>query len=94
MAVVIDQTFTGMPLAQYDASMTEAGMAGATIDKLPGARAHYAWESDGNLRVLDVWDSQDASADYMSKVMMPAAKRLGIEVQPDIKISPLHNSIP
>lgn len=94
MAVVVNITFPGNTLAQYDAVMKEAGLIDAKPDQLKGIRTHYAWEEDGNLHVLDIWDDADAFEPSFKRNIAPAAQRAGIELHPTVKISPLHNSIP
>lgn len=93
MAIIADIVAPGNTLAQYDAIMIEAGLAGPSPDKLKGLHAHYAWEESGNLRVLDIWESQQAFETNFARVIAPAAQRAGVKMQPEIKFAPLHNSI-
>jgi hypothetical protein len=93
MAFVVDLTFPDGTLADYDAVMKESGLTGAGLDKIPGASAHYAWEEDGVLRILDIWESPEQFQANFANTIGPAAQRAGIELHPVIKISPLHYSI-
>ena len=93
MAVVATVTAEGTPLSEYDAIMKEAGLTGASADKIPHLRAHYAWEEDGSVHVLDVWDSAEAFQAFFGSTIGPAAARAGITMNPEVKISPLHASI-
>jgi hypothetical protein len=93
MAVVVEITFPGTTLDQYDAIVAEAGLAGAGIDALPGARAHYAFSDGPDLRVIDIWDSPEAFKAFIETTIVPAAKRVGLALEPTIAIHPLHNSL-
>lgn len=94
MAIVVKMAFAGTSLDQYDAVMREAGLSGPGPHTLPGLRAHYAWEEEGDLQVLDVWETTAGFEESFSGRIQPAAQRAGIALHPVVKISPLHNSIP
>ena len=93
MAVVVDMTFADSTIADYDAVMTEAGLDGATIADIPGAIAHFAFEQDGSLRVIDVWESAEQWQSFTASTIGPAAARRGLVINPDVAISDVHNSI-
>lgn len=93
MAVVVHMIFAGNSLDNYDAVMREAGLVGVSADSIPGAQAHYAWSEDGHLNVLDIWDSAEQFQATLAATIAPAAERAGIQLQPEVRISPLHNSI-
>lgn len=93
MAVVVDIRFDDMTVADYDAVMKEAGLVGASVDQVPGLIAHYAFEENGNLRVVDIFGHAEQWQTAMAETIGPAAARAGLTVNPKANISELHNSI-
>lgn len=93
MAVVVDMIFEGSTLADYDAVMAEASLDDATIADIPGAIAHFAFEQDGSLRVIDVWGSVEQWQAFSASTIGPAATRRGLTINPVVTISEVHNSI-
>jgi heme-degrading monooxygenase HmoA len=94
MAVVVEVTAPDSTIAEYEAIMREAGLWGVGIDEVPGARAHYAWEDNGGVHVIDVWESEEAFNDFFPATIVPAAQRAGIELHPKVSIFSRCNSIP
>jgi hypothetical protein len=75
---------------QYDETiklLEEAGVG------MPAGRLHHvALESDGNIQVFDIWESQE-TFDAFGATLMPILSRLGVDPgQP--MVSPVHNIIP
>ncbi|MEO8217045.1 MAG: hypothetical protein ABI718_08175 [Acidobacteriota bacterium] len=49
-----------------------------------GAKFLVAWFGDEGLRVLDLWDSQQAFETFVQNRLMPVTQRLGIAGQPNV----------
>lgn len=94
MAIVVDVRAHGNTMADYEAIMKEAGLWGVGLDKVPGAHGHYAWEEDGGIHVIDIWESPEAFNAFFPATIVPAAERAGVTMHPEVKIFPLYNSIP
>lgn len=92
MAVVVDMVFDGQKLDTYDAVMAEADWGGSA-DQIPGLIAHYAFEQDGTLRVVDIWDSAEQWESWATGTIAAAAARAGITIKPTVTISELHASM-
>ena len=93
MAVVVNISFDGLTSADYDAVMTEAGLVGANADRIPGLIAHYAFEEDGNLRVVDIFETPEHWQAAVAETIGPAAGRAGVAINPVAIVSELHNSM-
>ncbi len=93
MAVVVNISLEGTTNADYDAVMAEAGLIGASADQVPGLIAHYAFEENGSLRVVDIFESTEDWQAAMAEKIGPAAARAGIAINPAAIISELHNSM-
>jgi heme-degrading monooxygenase HmoA len=71
MTVLVQTLVPGLTREQYE------GIAGALRDKLmgtPGFNAHYAYESEGGMTVVEIWEAatqQDAWFDNNVKPNLP-----------------------
>ena len=77
MAVLTKSLVTGMTREQYE------GIAAVLIDKLkaaPGFIAHYAWEYEGGMTVVEVWESAEQHDDWFDNNVKP---HLPVEVSPE-----------
>jgi hypothetical protein len=74
---------------QYDDAIARLEAAGAAA---PAGRIyHVALETDGQIQVFDVWDSQE-SFEAFGKTLLPVMAELGSEPgQPSV--APVHNII-
>jgi len=76
MSVLIRFAPPGLTAAQYDESVRKLEEAG---DFPPdGLDLHVCFGTDGNLRVSEVWDSQE-QLDAFGEKLMPVLTELGIE---------------
>ena len=57
-----------------------------------GMLFHSAYESDGNIRVVDFWPSQEAFQGFMEGPAGEGMKASGIPVPDDIKFTPVLNA--
>lgn len=77
MSVLVNNRVTGLTREQY------AGIAAALIDRLkaaPGFIAHYAWENEGGMTVVEIWESAPQHDDWFDNNVRP---HLPVEVTPE-----------
>jgi len=77
MAVLIKTEVTGVSRGKYDE------LAAVLIDKLkatPGFIAHYAWEHDNTMAVVEIWESADQHDEWFNNNVRP---NLPQEVHPE-----------
>ncbi len=73
----------------YDDALSRLDAAGAGAPA--GRLYHVALETDGQIQVFDVWDSQE-SFEAFGATLLPILAELGVEPgQP--QVSPVHNII-
>jgi hypothetical protein len=74
---------------QYDEAIKQLAAAGAGA---PAGRLHHvALESDGNIQVFDVWESQ-ASFEAFGATLLPILAGLGVDPGEPM-VAPVHNVI-
>jgi hypothetical protein len=74
---------------RYDEAVSRLEAAGAGAP--PGRTYHVALETDGQIQVFDVWESQEAF-DAFGATLVPILKELGVDPgQP--MVSRVHNVI-
>lgn len=77
MAVLTNSHVTGLTREQYE------GIAADLTDKLkaaPGFIAHYAWEQEGGMSVVEIWDSQEQHDAWFDNNVKP---NLPVQVIPE-----------
>jgi len=80
----------GMTTEQYDETIRRLEKSG---DWLPdGLEFHVAFESDGNFRVSEIWDSQK-QLDAFGEHLMPVLKDVGIELAGKPEVLEIHNML-
>jgi hypothetical protein len=78
-----------MSAAQYDDVIERLEAAGAGAP--PGRLYHVCFGSGDRLRVVDVWESQEAF-DAFGRTLMPILQGVGVDPgQPEV--APVHNTI-
>jgi hypothetical protein len=86
MALVVMQDFSGGTKEQYDQVTAQLNLGGHSPQ---GNLFHVAGMVEGGLRVVDVWESQDALNAFMA-VLGPVAQSVGV-AQPQVTTWPVHN---
>jgi hypothetical protein len=82
-------TPTGFTKQRYDDSLKRLEEAGAGAPA--GRLFHFALETDGEIQVFDVWDSQE-SFEAFGATLVPILSEFGVDPgQP--QVSPVHNMI-
>ncbi|WP_405813112.1 hypothetical protein OG241_01630 [Streptomyces sp. NBC_01390] len=87
MAVVMTMSWAGVSPEQYDmvrdaVDWEEVGPAGGEV--------HLAWFDGQGLRVIDVWESEEAFQRFLAQRLAPAIEKVGIEGVPETAFAPLH----
>lgn len=88
MATVMLMEWPGVTQEQYNRVMNELG-----LDTKPpaGATFHVAGFTGGSLRVLDIWESQQAFERFQHDRLATAVQKAGITSQPKVQFFPAHN---
>lgn len=88
MPTVMLMEWAGMTQDQYNQVMRALD-----LDKKPpaGAIFHVAGFTAGTLRVLDIWDSQQAFETFQKDRLASALQKAGITSQPKVQFYPVHN---
>ena len=88
MSTVMSMEWTGVTQDQYNQVMRMLD-----LDKNPAAGGifHVAGFSAGTLRVLDIWESQQAFEKFQKDRLNAAVQKAGIAGQPKVQFYPAHN---
>jgi hypothetical protein len=90
MAVGMYFTPSGFTRAKYDDVISRLAAAGAGS---PAGRSyHVALETDGQIQVFDVWDSQQ-QFEAFGATLLPILAEVGVDPGEPM-VSPVHNVIP
>jgi hypothetical protein len=74
---------------QYDEAIKQLEAAG--VGAPAGRLSHVALESDGNIHVFDVWESQEAFEAF-GPTLIPILAGLGVDPGEPM-VAPVHNTI-
>ncbi|WP_371657542.1 hypothetical protein [Streptomyces sp. NBC_00280] len=87
MAVVMSMSWAGVNPEQYDMVRDTVGWE----ETAPvGGEVHMAWFDTQGLRVVDVWESEQAFRTFFAGRLAPAIEKAGIEGAPETDFRPLH----
>ncbi|MHB8648116.1 MAG: hypothetical protein ACYDAR_20230 [Thermomicrobiales bacterium] len=90
MAIAVLMEFPAGTLAQYDAVIEEMKLGGKLA---PHGIFHIAGPMEGGgIRIVDVWDSQEAFDDFARNKIGPITQKHGIAA-PNLTIWPAHNML-
>jgi hypothetical protein len=89
MALGIYITATGFTPEKYDTTVVEIEEAGQGAPD--GRLYHVALESDGQIQVFDIWESQ-AAFDAFGETLLPILTGAGIELNAPM-VATVHNVI-
>ena len=87
MPIAIIFEFSGGTLEQYDKVLKRMNLGGKTA---PGGIFHVCGAMEGGIRVVDVWESQEAFDKFAKEQIMPITQEFGLP-QPKMTIWPVHN---
>jgi hypothetical protein len=88
MSTVMLMEWSGVTPDQYTQVMRTLD-----LDKNPatGGMFHVAGFTSGTLRVLDIWESQQAFEKFQKERLTAAVQKAGITSQPKVQFYPAHN---
>jgi len=88
MSTVMLMEWAGVTQDQYNQVMRTLD-----LDKKPpaGGIFHVAGFTAGTLRVLDIWESQQAFEKFQKDRLAEAVQKAGITSQPNVQFFPAHN---
>jgi hypothetical protein len=89
MAIGLYFTPSGFTTDKYDEAISRLSAAGAGAPE--GRSYHVALETDGNIAVFDVWDSQEAF-DAFGGTLLPILSELGVDPGAPM-VMPVHSVI-
>jgi hypothetical protein len=89
MALAFYFAHNGFTPEKYAQALSKLEAAGAGAPK--GRTQHIALESDGEIQVFDIWESQ-ADFDAFGTVLMPILGEVGVELNPPM-VANVHNVI-
>jgi len=78
----------GATTKQYDNLVKDLTVAGQL--KLKARPHHFASVKEGEVLVVDIWESAEAFGEF-GKIMVPLAKKNGIDAEAEL--FPLHNQL-
>src|SRR5262249_46260673 len=88
MPTVMLMEWPGVTKEQYANVLSTLGLHA----KPPaGGMFHVAGFAGGTLRVLDIWESQQAFERFQQERLMGAVQKAGIKGQPNVQFFPAHN---
>src|SRR6516162_541555 len=88
MSTVMSMEWPGMTPDQYNQVMRALD-----FDNKPpsGGIFHVAGFMGNTMRVLDIWESQQAFEKFQKERLAPALQKVGITSQPKVQFFPVHN---
>jgi hypothetical protein len=90
MAIAALMEFPVGTVEQYDAVIAEMNLGGKPG---PGGIFHVAGPTpDGGIRIVDVWESQEALEKFAGEQIMPITQKHGIEA-PKVTVWPVHGML-
>ena len=91
MAVIMMQTLPdGMPIAMLDAVTATMD---AKTNPPNGLIVHTHYEDDGRVRVMDVWESEQAFRTFQEERLIPAMQQVASENGMDLGDPPEHRVV-
>jgi hypothetical protein len=88
MAVAVEMSLPGVTLDQYHQIIQRLGAQNEGPHPDPGCLFHWAAAEGDNLRVTDVWSSQDQWERYAQERIAPLSDEVGIAM-PEVKVTPI-----
>ena len=89
MAVALFLKWDGVTPDQYEQVRREANWEG---DRPDGAVFHLATFGDGAMRIVDIWESEDAFQRFQESRIVAAAANAGLTGEPEVAFYPVHST--
>ncbi len=90
MAIGVILDFNGTTLEQYDAVVQKMGFTTGGPGG-PGGISHCCTKTDTGIRVIDVWESQEAFERFAQEKIGPLTADVGITSPPKVTFFDVHN---
>ena len=87
MPTVMSMRWKGVTPEQYEAARSAINWEGDPAD---GGLFHIAAFTDGELRVVDLWESAEKFQQFVELRLMPGVKQIGIEGEPEVELYEAH----
>lgn len=88
MAFAMFMRWPGVTSDQYDSIMSRLEL---DANPAAGEILHVASTTDDGLEVCEVWQTEQAARGYVERRLLPVARELGIESDPDLRLVALRN---
>ena len=86
--VVMSMRWRGVTPEQYEEARQVVNWEGDVPD---GAVLHVAGFDGDDLRVTDVWESEEQFNTFVEQRLMPGVQQIGIQGQPEVRFYPVQN---
>lgn len=90
MPVAVEMRFRGATLDQYDQVIDKMGLQRGG-DMPPGGIFHWVTQTPEGVRIVDVWESQEAFQKFADEQIGPYSREVGITEQPEVTFYEVHN---
>jgi hypothetical protein len=88
MATAMLMAWRGVTREQYQQVLDRLDL---DVNPPQGGIFHVAGSDSDTLRVLDLWESEDAWNWFLKTRLQPALQEMGLPGQPDIRLYPVRN---
>jgi hypothetical protein len=78
MAVMLIGPVQGLDAETYDKINQEMGLSAGNLPD--GLISHTAAQSDGDMMIVDVWESMEKFESFMQGMLMPAMEKVGVQI--------------
>jgi hypothetical protein len=92
MAVAVEFRFPNATLEQYDQMLQKAGLHGSATGP-PGLVFHWVAQDGDSMYAVDVWESRETFEAYAREQIVPIAREVGIEGEPEMRFYDVHNTL-
>ena len=90
MAVALVLDFEGATLDKYDQVCQKMGLTPGGSGP-PGSLSHWVIETDGGIRVTDVWQDRETFDRFAEEQIRPFTAEVGFAGPPQVSIFEVHN---
>jgi hypothetical protein len=90
MAIGIQMEFSGATVAQYDEVIKKMGFRPGGPGA-PGGLFHWVTQTEGGIRVIDVWESREQFEKFSNEQIRPITAEVGITEPPKVTFFDVHN---
>jgi hypothetical protein len=88
VAVAMLMRLPGVRLEEYDRVIADCRL---DADPAVGQILHVSVETTDDVETWDVWQTRETATAFVETRLRPALRSHGIDVDPDVRLYPLHN---